>query len=94
MDDTRDDLAPPCSDAMRPNIQSQCDILQTDTFKACHNLVNPEPFIQTCLYDMCRYDGMLSTLCAVVQAYVDACRTQGVNIKWRSPAFCRMCSSI
>ncbi|KAM3931812.1 zonadhesin-like [Leptodactylus fuscus] len=87
-DDTRDDLEPPCTNGRRPVIQSQCDILLTDTFKACHNLVNPDLFIQTCVYDMCRYNGMISTLCAIVQTYVDACRTQGVNIKWRNPSFC------
>ncbi|KAH0624213.1 hypothetical protein JD844_007762 [Phrynosoma platyrhinos] len=35
-------------------------------FTPCHHLVRPELFIQTCMYDMCKYDGMLSTLCAIV----------------------------
>ncbi|XP_044147025.1 zonadhesin-like [Bufo gargarizans] len=88
MDDTRVDLVPPCTTATRPNIQNQCNVLLTDTFKACHNLVSADLFIESCVYDMCRYNGMVSTLCAIVQAYVDACRTQGVNIKWRSPSLC------
>ncbi|XP_077146435.1 IgGFc-binding protein-like isoform X6 [Ranitomeya variabilis] len=88
LDDTRDDLDPPCNALSLPNIQRQCNVLQSDTFQACHNLVDPDDFIKSCVYDMCIYNGMQSTLCAVVQAYVDACRTQGVNIKWRNPSFC------
>ncbi|XP_075427173.1 IgGFc-binding protein-like isoform X2 [Ascaphus truei] len=86
--DMREDLDPPCTAAQRPVIQNQCNLLLSDTFRTCHHLIKPELFIQSCVYDMCRYDGMLSTLCAITQAYADACKTQGVNIIWRSATLC------
>ncbi|XP_072266263.1 IgGFc-binding protein-like [Pyxicephalus adspersus] len=88
LDDDRVDLGPPCTAAQRPSIESQCNALLSDTFKPCHQLVDPQLFIQSCVYDMCRYNGMISTLCAIFQAYTDACRTHGVKIKWRNPIFC------
>ncbi|XP_018422393.1 PREDICTED: von Willebrand factor-like [Nanorana parkeri] len=89
LDDDRVDLSPPCTAAQRPSIESQCSGLLSDTYRPCHQLVDPQLFIQSCMYDMCRYNGMMSTMCAIFQAYADACRTQGVKIIWRSPLFCR-----
>ncbi|XP_018422419.1 PREDICTED: zonadhesin-like [Nanorana parkeri] len=88
LDDDRVDLSPPCTAAQRPSIESQCSGLLSDTYRPCHQLVDPQLFIQSCVYDMCRYDSMISTMCAIFQAYVDVCRTQGVKIEWRSPLFC------
>ncbi|XP_034637580.1 zonadhesin-like [Trachemys scripta elegans] len=86
--DTREELGPPCTAEEKPGIETQCNVLKSDTFKPCHHLVEPDLFIQTCIYDMCKYDGMLSTLCAITQAYVDTCKKQGVVIKWRTNTFC------
>ncbi|XP_009998802.1 PREDICTED: IgGFc-binding protein-like [Chaetura pelagica] len=86
--DSREDDAPPCTAENKPVIESQCNVLKSDKFKACHNLVKPENFIQICIYDMCQYDGMKSALCDIVQAYVDTCRNYGITIKWRNSTFC------
>ncbi|NXE56296.1 ZAN protein, partial [Casuarius casuarius] len=92
--DSREDDLPPCTAENKPVIESQCDVLNSDKFKPCHNLVKPEPFIQICTYDMCQYDGMKSTLCDIVQVYVDTCRNEGITIKWRNSTFCPLaCSS-
>ncbi|KAM8953099.1 IgGFc-binding protein-like [Pelodytes ibericus] len=88
LNDDREDLNPQCSDAQKPAIESQCNALFSDTYRACHHLVDPALFAASCVYDMCRYNGMVSTLCAIFQAYVDACRSEGVNIDWRSPTLC------
>ncbi|KAG8445086.1 hypothetical protein GDO86_010015 [Hymenochirus boettgeri] len=88
LDDTREDLDPPCAPDQKTDIENQCSVLLSDTFKPCHHLVDPNLFIKSCMYDMCRYNGMLSTLCAVVQSYVSACMTHGVNIKWRTSKLC------
>ncbi|XP_063297781.1 uncharacterized protein LOC134586215 [Pelobates fuscus] len=88
VDDDRNDLNPQCVAAQKPAIETQCKVLLSDTFKACHGIVDPNLFVQSCIYDMCRYNGMVSTLCAIFQAYVDACRSEGVNIKWRSSSLC------
>uniref|UniRef100_A0A8C3PPX7 Zonadhesin n=1 Tax=Calidris pygmaea TaxID=425635 RepID=A0A8C3PPX7_9CHAR len=86
--DLREDDVPPCTAESKPVIESQCNVLKSDKFKACHNLVNPEDFIQICIYDMCRYDGMKSALCDIVQFYVDTCRSHGITIRWRNSTFC------
>ncbi|XP_075794395.1 IgGFc-binding protein-like isoform X3 [Pelodiscus sinensis] len=86
--DTREDLGPPCSVEDKPVVEKQCNVLKSDIFKPCHHLVEPDLFIQTCVYDMCKYNGMLSTLCGIAQAYVDTCKQQGVILKWRNSTFC------
>ncbi|XP_067322389.1 IgGFc-binding protein-like [Anolis sagrei] len=86
--DDRQDLGPPCSAELHPFVEEQCHVLQSGPFVPCHRLVQPELFIQTCIFDMCKYDGMLSTLCAITQAYADACKTEGVALKWRNSTFC------
>ncbi|NXF63560.1 ZAN protein, partial [Ciccaba nigrolineata] len=88
LSDLREDDVPPCTAENKPVIESQCNVLKSDKFKACHNLVKPEDFIQICIYDMCQYDGMKSALCDIVQVYVDTCRNHGVTIKWRNSTFC------
>ncbi|XP_025032591.1 zonadhesin-like [Python bivittatus] len=86
--DTRPELGPPCTPEARPSVEEQCHVLQSSAFVPCHPLVQPDLFIQTCIYDMCKYDGMRATLCAVVQAYTDACQAKGVTIQWRNSTFC------
>ncbi|KAF1470826.1 Zonadhesin, partial [Megadyptes antipodes antipodes] len=88
LSDLREDDVPPCTAENKPVIESQCNVLKSDKFKACHNLVKPEDFIQICIYDMCQYDGMKSTLCDIVQVYVDNCRNHGITITWRNSTFC------
>ncbi|KAM6304983.1 IgGFc-binding protein [Aegotheles albertisi] len=90
--DLREDDVPPCTAENKPVIESQCNVLKSDKFKACHNLVKPEDFIESCIYDMCQYDGMKSALCDIVQVYVDTCRSHGITIKWRNSTFCRKCT--
>ncbi|XP_009073230.1 PREDICTED: zonadhesin, partial [Acanthisitta chloris] len=91
--DLKEDHDPPCTAENKPDIESQCNVLKSDKFKACHDLVNPEDFIEICIYDMCQYDGMKSALCDIVQVYVDTCRSHGISIKWRNSTFCRKYTS-
>ncbi|XP_068547554.1 IgGFc-binding protein-like isoform X8 [Anas acuta] len=86
--DSREDDVPPCTAENKPVIESQCNVLNSDKFKECHSLVKPEDFIKICIHDMCQYNGMKSTLCDIVQFYVDTCRNQGITIIWRNNTFC------
>uniref|UniRef100_A0A8C9NQR2 VWFD domain-containing protein n=1 Tax=Serinus canaria TaxID=9135 RepID=A0A8C9NQR2_SERCA len=86
--DLREDDEPPCTAENKQVIEKQCNVLKSDKFKACHSLVNPDDFIEICIYDMCQYDGMKSALCDIVQAYVDTCKNHGITIKWRNSTFC------
>lgn len=70
--------------------EDQCgEVIFSDRFKACHSVVPPEVFLGNCIYDMCEYDGMQSTLCDNVEAYAQVCQSNGVTISWRNSTFCR-----
>uniref|UniRef100_A0A3Q3LWL0 Zonadhesin, like n=1 Tax=Labrus bergylta TaxID=56723 RepID=A0A3Q3LWL0_9LABR len=58
-------------------------------FRECISVVDPTPFFQSCVYDMCRYDGLQSILCDSLQAYTDTCQSAGAKVhQWRTPTFC------
>ncbi|XP_023821956.1 IgGFc-binding protein isoform X1 [Oryzias latipes] len=58
-------------------------------FRECIGVVDPEPFFQSCVYDMCQFNGELHVLCDQLQAYTDACQSAGVTVHhWRAPDFC------
>uniref|UniRef100_U3JXW5 Zonadhesin n=1 Tax=Ficedula albicollis TaxID=59894 RepID=U3JXW5_FICAL len=86
--DLSEDDNPPCTAENKQPIERQCNVLKSDKFKECHSLVNPDDFIEICIYDMCQYDGMKSALCDIVQVYVDTCKNHGITIKWRNSTFC------
>lgn len=88
--DHREDLEPRCSSQEKERIHALCLEILQPKYQACHSIIDPEPFVRNCLYDMCEYQGMASVLCDNVQSYVEACKSQGVaGISWRNSTFCR-----
>ncbi|NXL40489.1 FCGBP protein, partial [Glaucidium brasilianum] len=58
-------------------------------FRACHNALNPAPFLEDCAFDACHYKGHRDTLCKAIAAYVTECQSRGVAVEaWRTPSFC------
>ncbi|CAL1590396.1 unnamed protein product [Knipowitschia caucasica] len=58
-------------------------------FRECVAVVDPTPFFQSCVYDMCRFSGQQSVLCDQLQAYTQACQSAGAKVHpWRAPDFC------
>ncbi|KAF7207355.1 zonadhesin-like, partial [Nothobranchius furzeri] len=58
-------------------------------FRECIKMVDPTPFFQSCVYDMCRFGGQQHVLCDQLQAYTDACQSAGAKVHpWRTPDFC------
>ncbi|XP_077772904.1 zonadhesin [Podarcis muralis] len=87
--DDREDLEPPCSAQEMERLRGQCRDILGPKYQPCHATIDPQPFFQNCLYDMCEYQGMASVLCDNIQSYVEACKSQGVdNISWRNSTFC------
>ncbi|XP_029382830.1 zonadhesin, like [Echeneis naucrates] len=87
--DTRPDIHPNCTAQEEKQFEIQCaEIILSDSFTPCHALVPPEAFLGNCVYDMCEYDGMPSTLCDNVEAYAQACQSTGITISWRNNSFC------
>lgn len=88
--DPRPDIHPNCDEEEENGFKAQCaEVILSDRFKPCHAAVSPEAFLSNCVYDMCEYDGMESTLCDNVDAYAKACKSVGVTISWRNSTFCR-----
>ncbi|XP_043359545.1 LOW QUALITY PROTEIN: zonadhesin [Dermochelys coriacea] len=87
--DNREDLDPRCSPQEKERFSALCREILLPKYQACHELLDPQPFIQSCLFDMCEYQGMASTLCDIVQAYAEACKSQGLTgLSWRNSTFC------
>uniref|UniRef100_UPI003AAC3F13 zonadhesin, like n=1 Tax=Centroberyx gerrardi TaxID=166262 RepID=UPI003AAC3F13 len=58
-------------------------------FRECIGVVDPTPFFQSCVYDMCQFNGQQHVLCDQLQAYTDACQSAGSKVhQWRTPDFC------
>ncbi|XP_035490473.2 zonadhesin, like isoform X2 [Scophthalmus maximus] len=58
-------------------------------FRECIRVVDPTPFFQSCVYDMCQFNGQQHVLCDQLQAYTDACQNAGAKVHpWRTPDFC------
>ncbi|XP_017781781.1 PREDICTED: hemocytin [Nicrophorus vespilloides] len=65
--------------------EGYCKHLKSDVFAGCHWYVDPEPFYQDCLYDMCSCEGKASRcLCPMLAAYAEECAAKGVKLGWRS----------
>uniref|UniRef100_H3CDL3 Zonadhesin, like n=1 Tax=Tetraodon nigroviridis TaxID=99883 RepID=H3CDL3_TETNG len=87
--DTRPDIHPNCTAEEEKVYESQCaQVIMSDRFKPCHAVVSPDAFLGNCVYDMCEYDGMQSTLCDNIEAYAQACKSAGITISWRNSTFC------
>ncbi|XP_040894160.1 mucin-2-like [Toxotes jaculatrix] len=67
-----------------------CGIITGDTFKDCHNKVDPLPFHENCVKDSCACDtgGDCECFCTAVAAYAQACNEAGVCVAWRTPEIC------
>ncbi|XP_066524931.1 mucin-2-like [Hoplias malabaricus] len=70
----------------------QCRILQitSETFKDCHQKVDPSPYFDNCVRDSCACDtgGDCECFCTAVAAYAQACNEAGVCVAWRTPEIC------
>ncbi|XP_039919393.1 von Willebrand factor isoform X3 [Hirundo rustica] len=71
-------------------VETSCSILSGSVFEECRKLVNPEPYIDICLYDTCACEsvGDCACFCDTVAAYAHACAQKGVAVHWRSPTLC------
>ncbi|KAM3923113.1 IgGFc-binding protein-like [Leptodactylus fuscus] len=71
--------------------EQYCGLLETDDgpFKDCYDKVSTSLYFNNCVKDVCRRDGL--GLCQAFEAYVTACRKEGVLIpNWRNITGCDM----
>ncbi|KAM9309078.1 IgGFc-binding protein [Pholidichthys leucotaenia] len=93
--DTCEKNCPTCekSDLKLYNSDSLCGALtaQDSAFQKCHEKLDPQPFMDSCVYDMCFNKGDKKMLCQALASYADQCREEGIIIKnWRKQFGCPM----
>uniref|UniRef100_A0A4W4GLH9 VWFD domain-containing protein n=1 Tax=Electrophorus electricus TaxID=8005 RepID=A0A4W4GLH9_ELEEL len=58
-------------------------------FHGCQKQVNPQTYVNNCVFDMFVMNGSLVALCQNIQAYATACQQVGASIEaWRNSSFC------
>ncbi|XP_065813942.1 IgGFc-binding protein [Labrus bergylta] len=59
-------------------------------FSACHKTVQPYPFLDNCVYDVCVTKGAKQIRCDNLKSYYDTCLSQGVKMtaEWREHSGC------
>ncbi|XP_022108238.1 SCO-spondin-like [Acanthaster planci] len=67
-----------------------CSIILKSVFSPCHNLVDPQPFHDNCVFDSCGCDrgGDCECMCTAISNYAAVCNTLGVEVPWRSTGNC------
>nr|XP_056707940.1 mucin-5B-like [Euleptes europaea] len=70
--------------------QKHCSIIKSELFRPCHSKVNPTPYYEACVSDICGCDsvGDSECFCTAVAAYSWSCSRSGVCIDWRTPTAC------
>ncbi|XP_044847393.1 IgGFc-binding protein-like [Mauremys mutica] len=84
---------PVCSEAQRQPYKGDgyCGVITRGDgpFRECHEVIDPAPFFDDCVFDTCQYKGHRDALCSAISAYVTACQAKGIQIgQWRSASFC------
>jgi len=81
----------PCSATIQQQGAARCNVLSGVYFSACHNVVDPAPYIDDCIFDYCRCPSSQSEecYCDSLENYAKQCAEKGVVLnKWRS-LYCR-----
>ncbi|KAL8188327.1 UNVERIFIED_CONTAM: hypothetical protein K2H54_065656, partial [Gekko kuhli] len=86
-------LVPPCTTQQEELYQTNsfCGLLTSPQgpFSACHGVINPESFFESCIFDLCALHGSQQALCNALGTYSDACQEAGVDLpRWRNSTFC------
>uniref|UniRef100_A0A3P9N5B4 VWFD domain-containing protein n=1 Tax=Poecilia reticulata TaxID=8081 RepID=A0A3P9N5B4_POERE len=60
-------------------------------FVACHDIVEPQPYQDDCLFDLCAEEGSEELRCGGYEAYATACQEAGVELgAWRQNLNCAL----
>nr|XP_012416437.1 PREDICTED: IgGFc-binding protein-like [Odobenus rosmarus divergens] len=83
----------PCPVAKRTRFagDAYCGLLAAaeGPFGPCYAALDPLPFMDNCLDDVCRHYGARHIVCRALAAFTVACQALGVHLRpWRTPDFC------
>ncbi|KAL0193018.1 hypothetical protein M9458_011314 [Cirrhinus mrigala] len=85
---------PSCSPSLQEEYrrETNCGVMakKDGPFAVCHNTVDPQMYVDNCVYDVCINNGVRNFLCNNIQSYVGACMSAGIKIvgNWRTVANC------
>ena len=70
----------------------RCSLINSDTFKSCHAVLDPLTYFENCKKDVCGCrDNDKECLCGVLSAYASECAIHGKEISgWRAASGCGM----
>ncbi|XP_031757167.1 mucin-2 [Xenopus tropicalis] len=70
--------------------EKKCEIITNEVFRSCHSKVDPKPFYDACVNDVCSCDtgGDCECFCTAVAAYAQLCSKADVCVHWRTPEIC------
>ncbi len=74
--------------------EEACAVLLSVKFEPCHYVVNPEPYVKNCRYDVCSCADGQECLCDAVRSYAAACAAKGVLVNWRGHGYCGISHSV
>ncbi|KAM6427526.1 IgGFc-binding protein-like [Liasis olivaceus] len=78
--------------AARYNAETLCGMISKHRggpFHRCHSLIDPKPYLNDCVIDLCAFEGYKQILCRALKTYADACQREGMAISaWRKHAGC------
>ncbi|KAL0178947.1 hypothetical protein M9458_024389, partial [Cirrhinus mrigala] len=78
----------PCQDEIS---QALCGIIRDSQgpFSFCHGYVDPQAYVDSCVFDVCISGNQNDVLCRSVQSYVSACQSANAIVyPWRENASC------
>ncbi|KAG5847524.1 hypothetical protein ANANG_G00126960 [Anguilla anguilla] len=79
----------PCDPQLENEGYQECSVLFGDTFKACHEFVPVQLYVNSCMYDHCATQANARQLCTSLESYVAACELAGVDLgDWRESTIC------
>ncbi|XP_067902931.1 kielin/chordin-like protein isoform X2 [Heterodontus francisci] len=86
-----EDIEDPCNGTTLPDHQSAnstCSIIMGPLFQAAHESVDPQPYYQACLTDLCTYVEQSRCLCSILSAYALRSLRNGIILNWRNETLC------